>query len=410
MSEKDTVPAKVFEVDIDQVHPNPDNPRTIKDANFKKLVKSIREFPAMLWKRPPVVVTTPNGYMALGGNKRTDAARAAGYKRIPVMLADEWDTDQRKRFVVLDNDQAGEWDFKMLTEQYSLSELLADTSIVIPNSLLATRDGAGEAVPLAPKDPVTRSGDIWLLGHHRLACGDSTSKEAVEALLAGARPNLMVTDPPYGVNYDPMWRARAGMNKNRDKMGEVQNDDKADWTRAWELFPGDVVYVWHAGIYSSTVQQSLLACGFIARQQIIWAKDRMVLSRGNYHWQHEPCWYAVRKGGKGNWTGDRSQTTLWSIPARDDSGHGHGTQKPLECMRRPIENNSNPGDQVYEPFSGSGTTIIACEQTGRVCFAQELEPTYVDIGVLRWQEFTGKEAVLEATGQTYAQVQEDRMG
>ena len=137
------------------------------------------------------------------------------------------------------------------------------------------------------------------------------------------------------------------------------------------------------------------------RSQIIWAKDRFALSRGDYHWQHEPCWYAVRRNARGGWSGDRSQSTLWTIPAREDRGLGHGTQKPVECMRRPIANNSSPGQAVYDPFVGSGTTIIAGEMTGRCIHALELNPAYVDVAMIRWQSFTGKTAILEATGESF---------
>ena len=186
------------------------------------------------------------------------------------------------------------------------------------------------------------------------------------------KPHLMVTDPPYGVNYDPAWRNQRGLNHSDRKSGRVENDDRADWREAWALFPGDVAYVWHAGWFTSTVQASLEASGFEIRAQIIWAKDRFALSRGHYHWQHEPCWYAVR--GTAHWKGDRSQSTLWSIPSREDRGHGHGTQKPVECMRRPMLNNSSPGQAVYEPFCGSGTTIIAAETTGAICHAHRDQP------------------------------------
>jgi DNA modification methylase len=144
------------------------------------------------------------------------------------------------------------------------------------------------------------------------------------------------------------------------------------------------------------------------RAQIIWAKDRFALSRGHYHWQHEPCWYAVRGTSGAHWTGDRKQSTVWAIPARDDDGHGHGTQKPVECMRRPIENNSSPGQAVYEPFSGSGTTIIAAEMTGRSCLAIELDPAYVDVAVKRWQAFTGKDARHEGSAQSFAETATER--
>jgi DNA modification methylase len=150
--------------------------------------------------------------------------------------------------------------------------------------------------------------------------------------------------------------------------------------------------------------------GFTLRSQIIWAKDRLVLSRGDYHWQHEPCWYAVRKTGKGHWAGDRKQTTLWQIANKDqDAETVHGTQKPVECMRRPILNNSSPGQAVYEPFMGSGTTLIAAETTGRVCFGVELNPAYVDVAIERWQQFTGGSATLAETGESFADLKAKRL-
>jgi DNA modification methylase len=249
-------------------------------------------------------------------------------------------------------------------------------------------------------------GDVWLLGQHRLLCGDSTCAADVRTVLGKVKPHLMVTDPPYGVDYEPSWRKRAGVNFNKAKLGKVANDDRADWREAWALFPGNVAYVWHAGRHASTVQESLSAAGFEVRSQIIWAKDRFALSRGHYHWQHEPCWYAAR--GSATWHGDRKQSTLWQIAARDDQGHGHGTQKPVECMKRPIENNSSPGHAIYEPFCGSGTTIIASEITGRSCHAIELMPQYVDVSVERWQAFTGETAKLEADRRTFAEVAAER--
>ena len=163
----------------------------------------------------------------------------------------------------------------------------------------------------------------------------------------------------------------------------------------------------HLHLRSTSVADSLAASGFDIRSQIIWDKTRPVISRGHYHWSHEPAWFAVRKGRTAHWTGDRKQTTVWAIPHRK-SASGHGTEKPVECMRRPIENNSSPGQAVYEPFSGSGTTIIAAEMTGRVCHATELNPAYVDVAVKRWEAFTGNQAALETTGQYFADVRAKR--
>lgn len=228
----------------------------------------------------------------------------------------------------------------------------------------------------------------------------------MRALLAGCSPQLMVTDPPYGVEYDPEWRHRLGVNKSF-KRGRIRNDERADWADAWMLFPGEIAYVWHGALHSSTVAESLVKAGFVIRSQIIWAKERLVMSRGDYHWQHEPCWYAVRK--RGNWTSDRKQTTLWEIPSGgQDAETKHATQKPVECMRRPTLNNSSPGQAVYEPFLGSGTTLIAAQSCNRVCYAIEIDALFVDVAIRRWQAFTGETALRERDGISFAAAASDR--
>jgi len=253
--------------------------------------------------------------------------------------------------------------------------------------------------PALSDTAITQPGDIWCLGEHRIACGDSTDSERVAALLSSAQPILMVTDPPYGVKYDPTWRHRSGVNKS-SRIGKVQNDERADWSETWRLFPGTIAYVWHGALHSSTVARSLEEQGFHIRAQIIWAKERLVIGRGDYHWQHEPCWYAVR--AKGNWTGDRKQTTLWTIPSGgQDTDTVHGTQKPVECMRRPILNNTDFGQAIYDPFLGSGTTLIAAETAGRACLAMEIDPRYIDVAVRRWQAFTGKIATRISDGGSF---------
>lgn len=206
----------------------------------------------------------------------------------------------------------------------------------------------------------------------------------------------MVTDPPYGVDYDPLWREEAGLGEQR-QTGAVQNDDRADWTAAYQLFPGNVAYVWHAGVHAAEVAAGISAAGFTLRSQIIWAKQHFAMSRGHYHWQHEPCWYAVREGRSAHWCGDRKQSTLWQLPNLNPFGGngeepvtGHGTQKPVELMRRPILNHTQLNDAVYDPFLGSGTTVVAAEITSRRCLGLEIDPAYVDVIILRWQALTGK--------------------
>ena len=333
------------------------------------------------------------------------------------------DEAERRAYRIADNKltELCDWDEAMLrdeiagllAEDFDLSLLgITDEDL---DALLQdpdVGDGATEGeddIPEPPEDPVSRPGDLWLLGKHRLLCGDATVATDVERVLNGTQPLLMVTDPPYGVKYDPAWRNKTGASATK-RTGKVLNDDRADWREAWALFSGDVAYVWHGALHATTVAESLEAAGFNVRSQIIWAKDRLVLSRGDYHWQHEPCWYAVKKTGKGHWAGDRKQTTLWQISGKDqDADTVHGTQKPVECMRRPILNNSSPGQAVYEPFMGSGTTLIAAETTGRVCYGIELNPTYVDVAVQRWQQFTRLDAVLAETGETFAALKAARM-
>lgn len=241
-----------------------------------------------------------------------------------------------------------------------------------------------------------------------MLCGDATSQEVVGILLRSTNPALMVTDPPYGVSYDPNWRENAGLGPQR-QTGTIPNDDQVDWLAAYKLFPGDVAYVWHAGVHASEVAGGLEAAGFEIRSQIIWVKQHFALSRGDYHWQHEPCWYAVRSGKPSSWCGDRTQSTIWQVPNlnpiggdRDETATGHSAQKPIELMRRPVLNNTVRGDKVYDPFLGSGTTLIAAETTGRVCNGLDIEPRYVDIIVRRWQAVTGKTAVLASDGRTFA--------
>lgn len=623
---------------------------------------------------------------------------------VPVLDCTGWSEAKRKAYILADNQIAlnAGWDEDLLrVELEELQGFGFDMDLTGFNEaelaeFLAPKPTWGETDPdeeiATPAVPVSRAGDVWVLGRHRIICGDSTDRATVERVLAGARPNLMVTDPPYGVEYDANWRNER-IRASIRAIGKVENDDRADWSEAWALFDGDVAYVWCASLNSHTVIESLIGSGFEHRSQIIWAKQQFAIGRSDYHWQHEPCqpagtmvarvakegrwrehseieqvpieqlrvgdrvvsfgnakiyrrgreitrigsrqyegnmhtvrvgdsatkataehqftvrlnpekpkagvlylmrrgnrwrigvcglfnsrgfglavrlaqecgdeawiisahpdlraariaeqvascvygiptthwetgrnahlpnmrsldeidqiyrrigvaqieagahrllasngllpdhplitageagrfsrrqsriiracnlipgimqlplptegedfewrditaaefepvsgvevwsmdvdqdqhyvadgivthncWYAVRKGAKGDWRGGRKQTTVWQIP-HQKSETGHSTQKPVECMKRPIENNSLPGAAIYEPFSGSGTTIIACEMTGRSCHAIELSPAYVDVAVTRWERFTGAAAVLEGDGRAFAEVMAER--
>jgi DNA modification methylase len=397
---------------IDTLIPHARNARTHTEAQVDQIAASIHEWG---WTSPVLV---DEAGVIIAGHGRVRAARKLGLADVPVMVAKGWTRAQIQAYAIADNKLAlnAGWDEAILAlEIGELQELGFEIDLtgfdISEIAALRQGDVAGltdpDEAPEPPVIPVSRTGDVWLLGRHRLLCGDSTSTADVKKVLGAVQPHLMVTDPPYGVEYDPAWRARAGVNLNKHRLGKVANDNRVDWRDAWTLFPGSVAYVWHAGRYASPVQDSLTAVGFEVRSQIIWAKDRFALSRGHYHWQHEPCWYAVRNG-PASWTGDRKQSTLWQIPAREGQGFEHGTQKPVECMKRPIENNSSPGQAIYEPFSGSGTTIIAAEITGRSCHAIELLGQYVDVAVERWQNFTGDTARLETDGRTFAEVGAER--
>ncbi|WP_210526927.1 site-specific DNA-methyltransferase [Rubellimicrobium arenae] len=391
------------------------NARTHSDEQVAQIAASMREWG---WTNP--VLIDPDGGI-IAGHGRVLAARVLGFTDVPVMVAEGWTEAQKRAYVLADNQLAlnADWDMERLgNELRDLEGAGFDLNLMgfsdIDRLLAGTNEGLTDpdAVPEPPADPVSALGDVWLLGCHRLVCGDSTDPLVVERALNGVRPHLMVTDPPYGVQYDPEWRNQVnrsdGSKVTARATGKVLNDDRADWREAWALFPGDVAYVWHAGLFAGVVADSLRSTGFRLRSQIIWAKSTFAIGRGDYHWQHEPCWYAVREKATGHYAGDRKQTTLWQIDKPQKSETGHSTQKPVACMKRPIENNSSPGQAVYEPFSGSGTTIIAAEMTGRICHAIELSPPHVDVAVQRWQEFTGQQARLEANNQPFADLEAER--
>lgn len=429
----------------DSLAPYARNAREHSEAQVAQIVSSIKEFGFT----NPILVDESDGIIA--GHGRVLAAAKLGLDKVPTVQLIGLSAAQKKAYILADNKIAlnGTWSFDMLRlEMADLRESGFDLGVTGFDQfevadIFATRIGKTDPddAPALEETPISALGDVWLLGPHRLICGDSTKADTVDRLLKGAKPHLMVTDPPYGVNYDANWRNNAlrkdGTPIAGRAVGKVQNDDRVDWSAAWALFPGAVVYVWHGGLHSSAVEQSLVAAKFLVRSQIIWVKTRFAIGRGNYHWQHEPAFYAakdgaddqwsgipeherfvpeheeasyaVAKGETARWAGGRKQSTVWQIE-HIRSETGHSTQKPVECMKRPIENNSKAGDAVYEPFSGSGTTLVAAEMTGRRCFAVELNPAYVDVAVKRWQAFCGAEAIRESDGLTFAQVAAGAVG
>lgn len=242
---------------------------------------------------------------------------------------------------------------------------------------------------------------------HRLICGDSEEASIVGEVLDGDIPILCATDPPYGVRYDPTWRKIKG---NINAKGKVKNDHKSDWTEALRLFPGQVLYLWSSSKYIPVSLDMIHKIGFDYLYEIIWKKSNFALGQGDYHYHHEPCFYAVRKGKKHNWQGSRKESTIWEIASNNawggstdpnDAPTGHGTQKPLECFARPIRNNTARGQIVYDPFSGSGTTLVAADQLGRNFRGVELDPEWADVSVVRWLNYVtseGQEVEIKING------------
>ncbi len=402
---------------LDRLLPYAANARTHPDEQVAQIAGSIVEFgfnvPCLVDERGVLVA----------GHGRLLAAQRLGLSQVPVIRLDHLTDAQARAYRIADNQIAlnSGWDDALLSAEVArLKEDGVDLELLgFPEDeldrLLAGLDGEKggnedeDVVPEPPVTPISRPGDLWILGRHRLLCGDATRAADVARLLGDVRPHLMVTDPPYGVDYDPSWRNDAGVSATT-RTGRVSNDDRADWREAWALFHGDVAYVWHAGVHARTVAESLDVSGFPIRSQIIWSKSRFVLGRGDYHWQHEPCFYAVRKGATGHWQGARDQSTVWMIGGGgdEDAATVHGTQKPVECMRRPMINNSERGDAVYEPFAGSGTTLIAAESIERRCFAMEIDPRYCDVIIERWQSFTGAKAKLGTDGRSFEDLRSER--
>lgn len=396
---------------VDDLQADPRNSNTHPPEQIEQLRASIRKY-----KFTKPLLLKADGKTIGAGNGAWEAAKLEGLKEVPTitlqLTEDEW-----RAYAILDNrvPRNAVWNPDVLaaelaalhTKGFDLGEMGFENhelgTLGVPGFELEARLEKADVVPTLNTNPVVKLGELWILGPHRLLIGDSTSPEAVAKLLGKEKPPvLMVTDPPYGVNYDPNWRNEAartskGMGNRAigaGAVGKVSNDDRADWTPTWQLFPGNAAYVWHGGLHSGVVEGSLKTAGFESRAQIIWDKGRMIISRGDYHWEHEPCWYVVRKGKPGGYVGDRKQTTMWRI-SHQKSDTGHGTQKPVECMRRPILNSSKKGDGVYDPFCGSGTTLIAAHMEGRHAFAMELDPIYAQVIIERWEGFASATATRE---------------
>jgi len=380
------------------------NSRTHSEEQISKIIRSIKEFGFT----NPLLVDEHN--LIIAGHGRLAAALAMGLTELPCVVIGGLSDAQKSALVIADNKIAIDagWDYDILIEQFKLLKEFDFDLTLTGFDLEELVDIFPEDEPEVfcdeddcPVDAETRCklGDVWLLGEHRLMCGDSTVATDVQRLLSGQSPNTMVTDPPYGVKYEASWRADAkGVAKtDREKNSNLKNDDRADWFDAYVLFPGSVAYVWHASAYTDVVMGNLRDAGFEIKQQIIWNKNVHALSRSDYHWKHEPCWYAVKKGADRNWQGGRTQMTVWDVKSVmcEKDKTAHPTQKPIDLFERSIAHHTNQGEYVYDPFGGSGTLMIACEKTKRRSLTMELDEKYCDVIIQRYENYTGKQATLE---------------
>ncbi len=405
------------------------NPRK-NDAVVDRMCSSIREFGF----RIPCLVRS-NGEV-IDGHLRLKAARKMGLAEIPVIVCDDLTPTQVKAFRLMVNQSAtwAGWDEELLAlELQDLQASDFDLSLTgfdpgELNQLIPNERADEDAAPPLPAVAVSKRGDLWICGSHRILCGDATDAGDVNRLLDGAKPFLLVTDPPYGVQLDSEWRDRAGLNgcgpaahsymKHRSEghlQTTISGDTRCDWSTAFELVPSLMVgYVWHASLYTREVLDGLLRIGFLHHQQLIWDKGRPVLTRTLYWFQHEPCWFVRKKNAP--WYGQAGEnTTVWAAPSpkfimgsSGEEKYDHATQKPVELMRRPILNHTQTGESVFDPFLGSGTTLAAAELTQRVCFGLELDPQYVDLIVERWQRLSGKKATLDGDGRSFEGISTER--
>lgn len=376
-----------------EIKPQAKNPRKISKDQKAHLNASLEKFGVC----DPLILNADGTLIA--GHQRYYILRSKGILEAPCMVADESLKDKDvDELTIRHNKNTGDFDFDLLANGYDPESLLdwgfAESELEIDISVIEGREADDEILD-PPKNTLAKLGTVYTLGNHRLMCGDSTNPDHVSKLLHGEEPILMVTDPPYGVNYDPTWRLKHG--KRTTAVGKVKNDDQINWSLAWHLFPGSVAYIWHAAWFCSDIHKSLVDADFEIKNQIVWVKQHFALSRGDYHWQHECCWYAIKKGCSHNWQGSRKESTIWEISNlnafgtnKEDERTAHSTQKPLDCMRIPIRNNSKKGEGIYDPFGGSGTTLLASEELSRNCFMMELDPAYCDLIIERWKKYRKK--------------------
>ena len=379
-------------LNIDKLIPYINNPRENKNA-VDKVAASIKEFGF----KNPIIIDKEN--VIIAGHTRLLASRKLGIEEVPTIRAEDLTDKQIKAFRIADNktSEFAEWDMELLEiELEGLDDIFTgfdeeefDDIMGIDKEVV--EDDFDEE---PPENPISKRGDIWLLGRHRLMCGDSTREEDVNTLMDGKLADMLLTDPPYNVSY--VGKTKDSLTIQNDKMS---NDGFRSFLRdAFKaadnvLKQGGVFYIWHADSEGYNFRGACFDIGWQVRQCLIWNKNSMVMGRQDYHWKHEPCLYGWKDGAGHLWASDRKQTTILNFDRPSRSAE-HPTMKPVLLFDYQIKNNTKAEDVVLDTFGGSGTTLIACEQNGRNAYLMELDPKYVDVIINRWEELTGEEAVL----------------
>ena len=392
-------------IKISKIKRNPNNPRILKDDKFAKLTQSIKDFPQMLEIRPVVV---NDDMIVLGGNMRLKACKEAGLKEVPVIKVSDLTEEQQREFIIKDNVGFGEWDWDLLANDWD-TEALEDWGLELDFEP-ADDDNEGltdeDDVPEVTETPVSKVGDIWLLGEHRVMCGDSTSNDDVKLLMNGSIADMCFTDPPYlmdftgGIHADgsKSFNAKHGGILN-DKMSKEDGDNFLDDINL--IIKNNVNGAFYITFYRLGIDgyfNSLERVGLKYRSLIIWDKGNHTLSNSDYMSMYEPIFYGWVNEHK--FYGGNNGMDIWNIK-RTKKNDLHPTMKPIELIEKALDGGSKKGDLVLDIFLGSGSTLIGCEKKGRNCYGMELDPKYVDVIIKRWQEYTGKDAILESDGKSF---------
>jgi site-specific DNA-methyltransferase (adenine-specific) len=390
---------KIQDVAVNKLIPYAKNSRTHSVEQVGQIAASIKEFGF----RNPILV---DGVGIIAGHGRLMAAQKLGLDKVPTIDCSDMTESQKKAYIIADNKLAlnAGWDTAMLSiemkdledEGFDLTLLGFDDKEL--NALLEPEVTEGltdeDAVPDVPEEPKTKLGNIYILGNHRLMCGDSCSITDMEKLVNNRQVDMWLTDPPYNVAYEGKTKdALTIQNDSMDNEGFRQFLRDAYVTADTVMKAGAVFYIWHADSEGYNFRGAAHDAGWKVRQCLIWKKSTMVMGRQDYHWKHEPCLYGWKEGAGHLWSTDRKQTTILEFDKPSRNGE-HPTMKPVALFEYQMLNNTKGGDIVLDSFGGSGTTLLAAEKHGRHAYLMELDPKYCDVIVKRWEDFTGKQAIL----------------